>query len=44
MAMSNKLGYDKEPPSRTPKLKGKGAVIHSHGLKPKRSLKVSVKK
>ena len=33
------LGHEKEPPSRTKKGGGKGAVVHSHSHRPKRSIK-----
>lgn len=39
MSMGHHLGHEKEPPSRTKRQGGKGAVIHSHSARPKRSLK-----
>jgi hypothetical protein len=33
------LGHDKEPPSRTRKMGGKGPAVHSHSAKPKRMIK-----
>lgn len=40
----NFLGHDKEPPSRSRKMGGKGPVVHSHSAKPKHVIKGGGKK